>query len=367
MSAGNDSCSGRAELEEDKEASGDAPRATISFTVAVDGEKTRRFRVAPGKRPVKVGRGPKNDVVLSIGGISGHHLDILAVHGAMGQPVLAVRDASTNGTGLLSSPGNPPLRLAKDASVEVLSSSILLVPFNVKPVEGRAASDLRVSLQVCVCDEGSSAVALTGKRASSSASVGDAGPARKQRVVVTGATAKASSSAVVEDMMARCRAFAAEKAREREQVGETPANLLAAALPRLPSVTSASVVPLTMVVQPPLGMTASGMADLPATTFQSGGAFEGLTFGVVGRAAQQPPLPPPPPPHHLHPHPHVMHGGVATAPQGLGLQQQASAAGIHMGMPPFGVPPFGVPAIALQSGMPSTETQAGWGRWQIRC
>lgn len=161
----------------------------VSFMVELSGEAPRRFRVAPGKRPVKVGRGPKNDIVLGMNGVSAHHLDLLAVESSDG-PMLAVRDVSMNGTCILTVRGASPERLTKDITVEVVDSAVLLLPFKVKPDPAKRPEEQRVSMRLTVLDR-------TG-----------APPVAEQR--------KREVSAMQEEMMKRCMAFAQQKERERE-------------------------------------------------------------------------------------------------------------------------------------------------------
>lgn len=274
-------------------------RAAITFTVTVDGEMPRRFRIAPGKRPVKVGRGPRNDIVVEKNGISAHHLDILAVEGPSG-PVLAVRDTSMNGTGLQSAPGEMPLRLAKDANVEVLSVSVLIMPFKVKPVEGGgpqpAPEELRTILRVKVVNE-----ATTKAEAESAA----------KRRKVTSAEGKKDDKAkakAVEDMMARCRAFADAmegERRKREAVGEVldhsvppPSKKDPTSRSATSSLSAASPMGTRMPAQGVLSAyealagssgTTGSMAGMPAN-LQLAGAFQAmqLQMGLAGFAAMSP-------------------------------------------------------------------------------
>ena len=85
-------------------------RPMVSFIVELSGKAPRQFRVAPGEKPVKVGRGPGNDIDFRIPEVSMHHLDLIYVESSDG-PMLAVRDVSTNGTCIVTVRG--PVQLAK--------------------------------------------------------------------------------------------------------------------------------------------------------------------------------------------------------------------------------------------------------------
>lgn len=194
---------------------------SLAFTIEVDGERPRKFRIAPGKRAVKVGRGPKNDIVLGVNGISAHHLDLLALDHGQG-PTLAVRDVSTNGTCIVSAPGGTPLKLAKDTEIEVLNSSLLLLPFKVKPNGDKQPDEMRVTMKVTVSTSDSKKKDAIKKSKKSEATTSHTvGPSQKMP----------PSSA--EEMMARCRAFAEEMERKKTQGGarNSQSPLLTSAIP----------------------------------------------------------------------------------------------------------------------------------------
>lgn len=267
---------------------------SVSFNIAVDGQKSRRFRIAPGKRPVKVGRGPKMDISLEHTGVSGHHLDIVAVSSDTG-PVLAVKDMSTNGTGLQSKPGETPLRLAKDFTVELVKSSVLLAPYKAKLKKGQEAppEGMRAVIRVDVISE-AMAAAEKGKR-------------KKRKRALEQAASKKPKIAAVEDMMARCRAFAQSMeyrrppgepsrapAPPREDLPQPPAPPMFAVAPQpaqtqgMPAALAGMIgvgIPMTgMPTGLPLGMPQAFMS--PAPGLAPGLPPLGMAFGLPGLLPQ---------------------------------------------------------------------------------
>lgn len=241
----------------------------VSFTVLVgDGKNNpRRFALKQGSETVKIGRGPKNDIVLNLPGISWTHLE-LRLPGPNSGPGqrLCVRDLSSNGTGLKDSPTSQAKRLTKDVDSQVVDGSVLLVPMKVNATKDNPAEALRMLLSITISD---SSVAgnkvaldkpLTSRQAAATnkmpqrtpqptgAVPNDSRDGEKKRSRSRGhrnkdknqkhrsrsrdrrshrkqdddsrAAAKVEgmskgASSIVEEMMARCRAFAAEKERER--------------------------------------------------------------------------------------------------------------------------------------------------------
>mmetsp|Transcript_63458 Transcript_63458/g.161014 ORF Transcript_63458/g.161014 Transcript_63458/m.161014 type:complete len:317 (+) Transcript_63458:60-1010(+) len=258
-----------------------AARLTLSFMVELgEGEPPRRFRVAPGKRPVKVGRGPKNDIVLTLNGISAHHLDILALEGADG-PTLAVRDVSMNGSCIVSAPGGAPLKLAKDMEIEVLECAVLLLPFKVKPDGDKKPEELRQTLRITVLGRSVPEVVADPSRTSEKRKSGDGHEVAPRKAAKT-------SSKAAEEMMARCRAFAEEmerKKREQPPEPEEPPPPAPSALPPPPARAPAPPAPAPA---PPMAPSAPGLGMLSgflsgALSGARGGASTG--YGAGGMAA----------------------------------------------------------------------------------
>jgi len=118
--------------------------SAVGFALVGD-TSTRHFELDDSKSVVRIGRGPKNDVVLPFGGVSWSHLELKATHGK-----LSVRDISQNGTAveLPGLPGASFDRVAKDVETPVPDGARIMLPVVVKPRNGENPDDLRANFLV---------------------------------------------------------------------------------------------------------------------------------------------------------------------------------------------------------------------------
>jgi len=123
------------------------PYSSVAFSVAVDGRSAKDFELKHGEgKVIKVGRYPKSHVVLDHPGISNQHLELKLIPGYKG---IAVRDVSSNGTGMQLAGSDEALRLDKDVDTPLPDGALILLPFHVKGNKtGATASTLRAGLSV---------------------------------------------------------------------------------------------------------------------------------------------------------------------------------------------------------------------------
>merc|ERR1711920_623388 len=124
----------------------------LSFRVSVAGESDPRAFTKNAGESTTVGRGPKNDVVLTNTSVSGQHVELKAI---AGKRALSVKDLSTNGIGIRTTESGPLTRLDKGVDVEVLAGKFFLyLPFKVKAKDEATAEGMRMKLQIDVDKEG---------------------------------------------------------------------------------------------------------------------------------------------------------------------------------------------------------------------
>merc|ERR1712107_326654 len=115
------------------------------------GGTTKDFQLSPGKSDnvIRIGRNPKGDIVFNLSGVSWNHLELkpfAAKDVGSGAPVqLAVRDTSSNGTGLQLK-GEELQRVQKGMDLPITDGAVIVLPMTVKdekdagPVEAQRAS-----------------------------------------------------------------------------------------------------------------------------------------------------------------------------------------------------------------------------------
>eukprot|EP00419_Tripos_fusus_P060449 CAMPEP_0172933562 /NCGR_PEP_ID=MMETSP1075-20121228/220570_1 /TAXON_ID=2916 /ORGANISM="Ceratium fusus, Strain PA161109" /LENGTH=909 /DNA_ID=CAMNT_0013794905 /DNA_START=90 /DNA_END=2819 /DNA_ORIENTATION=- len=103
---------------------------SVAFSVAVDGRSAKDFELRRGEgKVIKVGRYPKSHVVLDHPGVSNQHLELKLIPAYKG---VAVRDVSSNGTGMQLAGSEEALRLEKDVDTPLPDDALILLPFHVK-------------------------------------------------------------------------------------------------------------------------------------------------------------------------------------------------------------------------------------------
>jgi len=123
------------------------PLSSVAFSVAVDGRGAKDFELKHGEgKVIKVGRYPKSHVVLDHPGVSNQHLQLKLIPSYKG---LAVRDVSSNGTGMQLAGSEEALRLEKDVDTPLPDGALILLPFHVKGGKNSGTSTtLRAGLRV---------------------------------------------------------------------------------------------------------------------------------------------------------------------------------------------------------------------------
>mmetsp|Transcript_57671 Transcript_57671/g.134338 ORF Transcript_57671/g.134338 Transcript_57671/m.134338 type:complete len:1012 (-) Transcript_57671:75-3110(-) len=109
-------------------------RDVVAFTVVLEGSAAREFDLRRGEgRVLKIGRYPKNDVVLDHPGISNQHV-VLKLIGSR-ESELGICDLSSNGTGL-KLPGDETVqRLPKGVDTPLLDGALVIMPMHVKDLD----------------------------------------------------------------------------------------------------------------------------------------------------------------------------------------------------------------------------------------
>lgn len=137
-----------------------APRAggvqqcELCITRSATGEE-QRFSLRTGGPPLRIGRGPKNGVVLDVPGVSNVHAELLlrlAAGGggsgsAAGVPVLCIRDRSKNGVGIRPGGVSEPLpweRAPAGELRELTRDAVLKVPLKSRTGDKQLPDGLRM-------------------------------------------------------------------------------------------------------------------------------------------------------------------------------------------------------------------------------
>lgn len=124
----------------------------FSVTSSEDPQNSLRFVLGQEDEPLKVGRNKKSSIVVTQTGISWVHLEIRPSQKGdeHAEPLLCVRDVSSNGVGLRRSRKGELQRLEKDVDTELPPGASLEMPFRVKAVEGQSEDTLRTVLHLSI-------------------------------------------------------------------------------------------------------------------------------------------------------------------------------------------------------------------------
>jgi len=102
------------------------------------GDDVHNFKRELKEDAIRVGRGPKNDVVLKNAGVSTFHFDVKPVRGSSGRLGISIKDGSTNGIGYRTSKNGSLERLDKGSAFVVEDAVFFLyIPFKVRAAEER--------------------------------------------------------------------------------------------------------------------------------------------------------------------------------------------------------------------------------------
>jgi len=119
---------------------------SVSITSSDAPDVPLNLVLCPDAEPIKIGRNPKNEVVVNRGGVSWTHLELLVSTDAHDNAILEVKDLSSNGA-VLQLPYQHGRRLEKGVATAVPHCAVLLLPYRVKE-EAEASGNARTQLLV---------------------------------------------------------------------------------------------------------------------------------------------------------------------------------------------------------------------------
>lgn len=123
---------------------------TFTLTFGTNGGPPQTYTLQPGsKNVVRIGRSPKNDIVVSLPGISNIHAELLisGSGGESGSMGLAIVDSSSNGTGL-KLPGASIAKLKRGEETCVPDKSVIIMPMKVSTQSQQTPDSLRTCFEV---------------------------------------------------------------------------------------------------------------------------------------------------------------------------------------------------------------------------